>query len=123
MLPSPYRQPYEEFLQSLEQLLSTAQQPSLDGAALKQALQEVQQFFNGRILGVPVEELDPALASRVQSVHTEIHKQLRLLIADAMFFAASRQPATAQQRQSQVLERIQTLIAYAGALLKDGEEG
>jgi hypothetical protein len=123
MLPGPYRQPYEEFQQSLEQLLSTAQQPSLDGAALKLALQEVQQFFNGRILGVPVEELDPALASRVQSVQTEIHKQLRLLIADAMFFAASRQPATAQQRQSQVLERIQTLIAYAGALLNDGEEG
>ncbi len=123
MLPSPDRQPYEEFQQSLEQLLSTAQQPSLDGAALKGALQEVQQFFNGRILGVPAEELDPALASRVQSIQTEIHKQLRLLMTDAMFLAASRQPATAQQRQSQVLERIQTLMAYAGALLKDGEEG
>lgn len=123
MLPSPYRQPYEEFLQSLEQLLSTAQQPSVDGAALKGALQEVQQFFNGRILGVPAEELDPALASRVQSVQTEMHKQLRLLMTDAMFLAASKQPATAQQRQSQVLERIQTLMAYAGALLKDGEEG
>lgn len=123
MLPSPYRQPYEEFLQSLEQLLSTAQQPSVGGAALKGALQEVQQFFNGRILGVPAEELDPALASRVQSVQTEIHKQLRLLMTDAMFLAASRQPETSQQRQSQVLERIQTLIAYAGVLLKEGAEG
>lgn len=118
MVPEIHRQHY----QRLWELLETLQQIALpelipDRATLSKALQEVWQFFQEKILTLPADELAQESASRVQSYQIEMHKQLKLLHTDVMLLQASRQPATIQQRQAQLGDRIKTLIGYCGAVL------
>lgn len=63
-------------------------------------------------------ELDASETPHEQSYLTEIHKQLRLLGTDVTFLQASRQPATAEARQTAAIARLNTLIGYCGALLQ-----
>lgn len=115
MLPEVHRYRYEKFQQALERLLVTAD----EGTAVSEALQEVQQFFGEQILGMSVEELDERLASRVLSIQTEMHKQLRLLGTEVMFLVSSRNSATAVQRRSGLCDRIKILIGYCDVLLEE----
>jgi translation initiation factor IF-2 len=121
MLPEEYCQRYQEFQQKLQQLsLQVGETPADQrelGSAPQAVFQEIQQLFQ-QIIALDLEGLDPADVSKVQSYQTEINKQLRLLGMDVMFLRAARQSATAQQRQTQMGDRINLLVRYCDALLK-----
>ena len=116
-LPEAHRQKYQQFQQASEQLAIAALAAKPDGAKLAIASEDLQKFFQGEVLSLSSDELDPSALPSVQSYQTEMHKQLRLLAADMMFVRASRQAATLEQRLSQVRARLQTLIGYCEILL------
>lgn len=108
---------YQELQARLEELQQLTTQIPLDPQPLQSQFGEIQKIFRDQILpGVPG-NLAPATLSQVQSYLTEIHRQLRLVGMDVTFLQASRQPATAQMRQTQLRDRIQTLINYYSSLL------
>lgn len=116
----PKYQAFQESLQEIEQLIhDQLNHPSnLNQSALLAALSQVQQLFKEQILTMPLDQIPTDLLSSVQSYRTEMHKQMRLLATDVMFFQTARQPGTKQQRLSQMTTRLETLIRYCNALLK-----
>lgn len=117
MLSALYRQRYGELKQVLDQVSRIAAQSDCDGSALKSSVAQLQKFFQNQILSLQADELSPETEQRVQSYLVEINKQLRLLEMDVMFLQAARQPATREQRQRQMGDRLMTLIRYCEAVL------
>lgn len=132
MLPNSFRDRYQKFFltiehfqnlingyssipQSPEKQLSAAS--SGDKLKLKQDFAQLQAVFTEEIANLSLDNLDPALASRLQSYLIEINKQLQLLAIDLSFLQASRQPATAQTKITQIHTRLQTLTNYCQAIL------
>jgi polyhydroxyalkanoate synthesis regulator protein len=114
---------YRAFQQSLEEIEPMLQEQfnhpsSQNQSALIAALSDVQQLFKEQILTRSLDQLPGDMVASVQSYRTEIHKQMRLLETDVMFFQTARQPATRQQRLSQMSQRLKTLIGYCDALLE-----
>jgi hypothetical protein len=118
MLSGILLQLYQEFQQKLQQLKQLATQTQPDQAALRQVFLETQRFFQVQMIGVDGSELTTAAQSQVHTYQTEINKQLRLLGQDVMFLQAARQSNTVQQRQAQILDRIETLLRYCDTLLE-----
>lgn len=114
MLPSTYRQHYQELKQTLEQLKASLSPANPAGADSTFDFIRVQRFQQQ---AAQTEALRPELESRVRSYQTEINKQLRLLGADFTFLKAARQAHTQQQRRTQIGDRLQVLIGYCDALL------
>jgi len=112
MLPNSHRQCYQEFKQALEELQVTVSDGRSDPD-----LAGIQRFFQERVASLTAEGIDPSLVSRWQSVQTEIHKQMRLLTVDLTFLQASRQLSTREQRQKQIVSRLQTSIDYCQMLV------
>ncbi|MGK7900520.1 MAG: heterocyst frequency control protein PatD [Hormoscilla sp.] len=112
ILPNSHRQCYLEFKQALEEFRETVSsgQENLDWAG-------IQRFFQERVASLTAEGVDPSLVSRWQSIQTEIHKQMRLLTVDLTFLQASRQLSTREQRQKQIVSRLQTSIDYCQMLV------
>lgn len=117
MIPSNYRKKYTEFKQTLKQLQEITVES--DAGTLWNSFSGVQEFFGREILGLKAEDISPEMASRIQSLHTEMHKQLRLLGMDVMFLRSARSPETLRERKIQVSERLKTLIGYCAALLEE----
>lgn len=116
-LSPQHQQSYQELQQGLEALHQLATQTPIDPKMLKLQLGKVQQLLGDQIRSLEADHLAPATPSQVQSYLTEIHRQFRLLEIDVTFWQASRQPATAHKRQTQLRDRIQILINYCSSLL------
>lgn len=84
---------------------------------LRRGVAALTQQFQQQILGLDLAELDEAIALRIQSIQTEISKQLRLLAMDTMFLKTARQPETNQQRRQQMGDRLDLLERYCEAIL------
>jgi hypothetical protein len=114
---------FETFQRSLQQIAAVAGQPNPDPRTLQAVFLEAQQFYQQRLATLDVEKFDGAIASKVQSIQTEINKELRLLGMDVTFMQSARQPATIQQRQRQLGDRVLRLMQYCDVLLGRGGAG
>lgn len=95
----------------LQALATLARAPQPDGRRLQAQFLLTQQFFQHQIL--PLGELQPA----VQPVITEMNRSLRLLAMDVAFLQAARQSITAQQRQGQMIEKLDQLLGFCEAIM------
>jgi hypothetical protein len=119
MLPLSHAQPYQILRSTLVQLREQIELASPEPAKLRKTLQKTQEYFQQHILTLDLDELKPTDLSKVQSIQTEINKQLRLLETDILFLQAARQPTTVHQRQTQITDRLSILIQYCDAVLGD----
>ncbi|HIK53741.1 MAG TPA: heterocyst frequency control protein PatD [Synechococcales cyanobacterium M55_K2018_004] len=119
MLPEIFRHEYKIFQRSLQSLQGLATLANPDIRAVQAAVLESQQLFQTCVLPLDLELVDGAIAPRLQSIQTEIGKQLRLLGMDVTFWQTARQPITLQQRQQQVCERIALLQQYCAVVLEE----
>ena len=115
MLPKEHNQQYQKLSQLLNHLQKNVGEREL--AKILATNQEVQQLFEIQIINLDNSELDPPIASQVQSYLTEIHKQLRLLNVDVTFLQASRNPQTKQTRLANIRDRLDTLKGYCLTIL------
>jgi hypothetical protein len=118
MLPTRHRQAYQNFLFALMALQEIAATPQPEAGALERGCQQVQQVFQAvppPAPPIPTEEI-----ARYQSIQREIYRSLRLLATDFLFWRASRQAATSQQRLAVLRHRLEVLIGYCqGALERE----
>lgn len=112
MLPNSHQSTYNDFRRRLQAI-----QTELDKRTLKATVGELQKIVQGELKSLNLEEIDPALQSRVRSLEVEIDKQLRLLNIDVTFLQTAKQPETVQNRLNQVRARVETLIHYCNILL------
>ncbi|OLP20208.1 hypothetical protein BST81_01895 [Leptolyngbya sp. 'hensonii'] len=116
MLPPLYHESYREFQRLLTGLQDQVVQANPDRVRLQAEFLKVQQFFQLQIL--TLNPGDGAISQRLQALQTETNKQLRLLAVDISFLQAARQPATTQQRQAQIRDRLTTLAGYCEVVLQ-----
>lgn len=121
MLPESHYQSYQAFKQILEQLYEAIESADFEITAVNTTLTQVQERFRSQLLRLGVDTLDPVLASQIQSLQTEIHKQLKLLNLDMTFLRGAKQASTQQQRQEQMRDRVKTLIRYCDSILQEPE--
>lgn len=116
MLPVSHQQSYTEFRKALEGLkIAIASEPP-EPDQIENQNRKVQQVYQDRIVNLITESIDEAIASRWRSLHTEVNRSFRLLQTDIIFFKASRQKQTTQQRLTNCLTRIEQLINYCDEL-------
>jgi hypothetical protein len=96
-------------LQTLETL---ARAPNPDGRRLQEQFLLTQQLFQQQImaLGEPYPPVQPVL--------TEMNRTFRLLAMDVAFLQAARQAITAQQRQRQMIDKLEQLLGFCEALIQ-----
>lgn len=112
-------QPYQVFANLLEELRKytiTAAPNAPD--ELQQRIMSLRKFYQQQILTLAAEDTENQNSGRINSYHTEISKQLRLLEMDMMFLQGAKQTTTAQTRLQAISDRLSTLIQYCHAILK-----
>ena len=92
-----------------------------DHSQISTALQPLQMLFEEQVQVLTWEAWPPERRSLLQSLRVEMHKQLRLLNTDLMFFRAAKQPVTLDQRRSDMGDRLTNLQGYCDAILKLAE--
>lgn len=117
MLPRLHYQAYQEFLAALLGLHNHLCGSSLEVASLQEHWQPVQQVFQSQITQLNAEGVDSAIASRWQSIQTEIYRSFRLLETDILFLQASRQAHTSEQRLKTVCDRLVQIISYCQGMI------
>jgi hypothetical protein len=118
MLPESHRQAYQAFLTEVLKLQQLASADKFDLVPIPKSWQEAQHLFIGQILPLTEDELDPTIAPRWQSLHTEIYRLWRLVGTDVMFLGTSRLEVTSQQRLASLRDRLEKLIVYCHSMLK-----
>jgi hypothetical protein len=117
MLPDVLRLNYQTFQILLIRLQTLTNQSKPEATLLQTTFLEAQQLFQLQILSLDVNDLTPTIAAKLQSIQTEISKQLRLLAIDISFLQSARQSTTTQKRQAQMRDRIALLLKYCDTII------
>jgi len=120
MLSKEQEQSYQDFLKILRKVLTLATNPATPEGLIP-ACREAEAFFAQQIAPLSGDELDPSTEMAWQSIQTEMHKQIKLLVTETTFYQMSRQESTKEQRKNQIRNYIQTLIRYCETILGAGD--
>ena len=114
----PHSQAYQEFLTLLEKLNNDffSVEEETDVKSLPKQFQTVKAFFQQQIVGLTAPKLDEAIATRWQSLQTELYREFRLLDTDILFLISSRQTETRSQRLKSVRDRLERIVGYSTAI-------
>lgn len=104
MLPTSRDRAGAALLAALSVLRDCATVPEPDPTALQEGFQRVKAIFQKEGMALT--------GSGFDSLRTEIHRGLRLLEIDILFWQSSRQAATSRQRLAKVRDRIEQLANY-----------
>ena len=90
----------------------------MTAAELFSAWEQARAFFTEEVAGLTADGEDGSLGGRWQSIHTEMHREMKLLATEISFYQIARSPAMQQQRKGQIGDRAQRLIGYCHAMLE-----
>lgn len=122
MASETYQHIVQRFQSQLQQAQTQVAEADISAAAFQTEVRQIQEMFQTQIMPIDLTsdatEADEAVHTQIQSIQTEVNKQLRLLETDAIFLQAARQPTTAQQRKQQIHNRLDLLLRYCDAILQ-----
>ena len=119
MLSPSHNRAYQDFsslLIELNRLLSSPE-GTIDLNLVDRQFQPLSLYYQENILQLDYRGLAPAIASRWQSVQTEIKREFKLLSTDFLFLASARQNSTQTKRLKSISDRLSKLIGYCQILL------
>lgn len=119
MLSKSHNRAYQEFLTLLSKFQSICADSKAiaENTQIEQQFLELKQWFEQNIASLDAENLEVAIATRWQSVQTEIKREFRLLATDMLFLSSSRQEATRVARLKAVVQHLAKLIDYCKVML------
>ncbi len=95
-------------------LRDLCQRSNPDPRELQGTFVTIQQIFQQQVL--PLGGEDASENTALQPLLTEINRTLRLMAMDIAFLQTARQPITQQQRQRQMLAKMEQLEAFITTL-------
>ena len=122
MLPASHDRAYQDFLTLLTKFMAVVvgAKRELDREQFEREFRDLSDWFQRQIIPLNDRNLEPAIASRWQSVQREIQREFKLLSTDILFLASARQNSTQHKRLKNIEERLSKLIGYCQImLLKD----
>ncbi|WP_019507595.1 heterocyst frequency control protein PatD [Pleurocapsa sp. PCC 7319] len=119
MLSPSHNRAYQDFLILLTNFKSFLGNPEEKKAnsQIQQKFQELQHWFDKNVTDLDEQELEKAIASRWQSVQTEIKREFKLLTTDILFLKSARQQSTQTKRIQSISDRVTKLIGYCQVML------
>lgn len=116
MLSKEHVQIYQNFLEILNKvLILSTTETTPDGLIL--ACQEAEDFFGQEIAPLAGDGVDSPPEMAWQSIHTEMHKQMKLLVTEITFYQISHQESAKEQRKKKISNYTQVLIRYGEMIL------
>lgn len=121
MLPPSHNRAYQELLTLLTKFDGTlnSEKQKIDQLQVKLEFQNLSEWFKQNMLDLNQADLEIAIATRWQSLQTEIKREFKLLSTGILFLASARQNVTQTNRITKVREHIAKLINYCQIMLKD----
>lgn len=123
MLPRSHNRAYQDFstlLRNFKGYLSNSE-VEVSNSQIQQKFQELKLWFDQNITYLNEQELEQAIASRWQSVQTEIKREFKLLTTDILFLKSARQKPTQIKRIQSISDRVTKLIGYCQVMLASTE--
>lgn len=101
------------FVLLLEGLQSQVQSANVNGRSLQQQFLQAQQLYQTQLMPILV---NSAAAEGFMAYQTEINRALRLLGLDVAFLRSAKNALTIQKRQTQMQQRLKTLLEFCQGL-------
>jgi hypothetical protein len=108
---------FRELVWSWQQLLVAAE--LLTPAQTQASYEAIRTYFDRELLVMATEDLSPGLAGKMRSYHTEIHRLLKLVHRDLVFWYSARQPQTKAQRRSDILAKLETIMQFIQSMIEE----
>ncbi|MEB3209832.1 MAG: heterocyst frequency control protein PatD [Leptolyngbyaceae bacterium] len=106
---------YATMLQMLSQMVTDLESQQLQ--SLKEQHKDVQRIFQEKALVVDADSQTVLNSSQLQSIQTEMNRDLRVMHTELMFLSAARHQGTVDQRQQQIGDRLNRLIEFCTFVL------
>jgi hypothetical protein len=110
--------------QHFQELVLTIQQDI--GADISPTLLEttrqyevINTYFQHQMLAMSEYPWPPAIAGKMRSYITEIHRLLKLVQRDLVFWHSARQPNTKAQRQTEILGKLNTIVQFSRSMIEE----
>ena len=120
MLSSSHNRAYQDFSTLLTEfrsfLVAEGEKASLE--RVKQEWEQLKLCFEQQIASIDAGEISEEIASRWQSVQTEIRREFKLLSTDILFLSSARQITTQNKRVKSIGDRLTKLIGYCQIITK-----
>jgi len=119
MLSASHDRAYQDFITLLTEFIQVVEteKPEFSKDIVNQEFQDLSAWFKLHIAVLGDRNLESAIASRWQSVQTEIQREFKLLATDILFLASARQNSTKQKRLKSINDRLSKLIGYCQIML------
>lgn len=110
--------------QHFQELVLTLQQPFSEELALTplqitQFYGAIDTYFQHQIMAAPECPLPPAIAGKMRSYTTEIHRLLKLIQRDLIFWQSASQPATKAQRQTDIWSKLNLVMQFVRSMIEE----
>ncbi len=108
---------YTILRQHLTKLQGLLDDRPINKQSLLQVSQQLAALWQTELVHWEGQGLSSEQYGRWRSLHTEIHRELRLLNVDLLFLQSSRSLAGVQQKQQQIGDRLRKLLQYCDLIL------
>lgn len=117
MLPASHNRAYQDLKNLLIELKRSLGIEVIELGQVNRQFQDLARWYEQNIVRLQDQTLDRTVASRWQSVQTEIKREFKLLTTDILFLASARQNSTQSKRLQSIGDRIDKLIGYCQIML------
>lgn len=129
ILPNSYLKKYQQLSGLIVHLEEILQDSTLVIPIVEENCRKLQDFYRQEIFPLGEEdlredarednglEISPEIASRWRSLHTEIHRSMKLLALDISLLRAARNLQMQQTRKQGMSDRLANLTSYCQVIL------
>lgn len=108
-------QHFQKLVLTMQQALSAELSPTPLQARPQYAA--IDTYFQQQIMATADDPLPTAIAGKMRSYITEIHRLLKLIQRDLIFWQSARQPNTKAQRQSEIFTKLDMILQFSNTIV------
>ncbi len=79
----------------------------------------INTYFQQQIMTTADDPWPAAITGKMRSYITEIHRLLKLIQRDMVFWQSARQPVTQAQRQSEILSKLNMILQFCRSMIEE----
>jgi hypothetical protein len=110
-------QHFQELVLAIQQDINSDVSPTTLETTRK--YEEIDTYFQCQMMATSDYSWPPALAGKMRSYITEIHRLLKLVQRDLVFWHHARQPNTKAQRQTEILGKLSTIVQFSRSMIEE----
>jgi hypothetical protein len=79
----------------------------------------IMAYFDRELIAISTTPLSPGLAGKMRSYTTEIHRLLKLVHRDLLFWHSARQPETKARRRLDILAKLDMIMQFIQSMIEE----